>query len=252
MKTRETGQILSNKRIAENLFELKIKLPEIAAMAQPGNFITILPPAESGRYLRRPFSISGKGDNFITLVIRGIGKTTDSLALLREKTCLDVIGPLGNSYPKISGNIWMIGGGTGIASVLFLSSMRKTAGLKNDRILWAGQTKDALPDIYKHPVAIDYSTDDGSKGEKGNAAMVLEKWLKRDKPDAVAACGPHGMMKAVKEIAAEHGIETWLSLEEFMACGVGACAGCAVKLESGGYEKVCDDGPVFRSDRIVL
>lgn len=252
MKIKECGKIISNRKIAENLFELKIKLPEIASMAEPGNFVTILPPKESGRYLRRPFSLAGKGKDFITLVIRGIGKVTDSLSELEEGNELDVIGPLGNIYPEIEGNLWMIGGGTGIASVLFLSSTRKANGKNNDRLMWAGQTSDALPDEYKHPLLLEFATDDGSKGENGNAALVLEKWLKSGKPDALAACGPHGMMKAVKEIAAKHNIKTYLSLEEFMACGAGACAGCAVKLKDGGYEKACEDGPVFDADRVVL
>ncbi len=111
--------------------------------------------------------------------------------------------------------------------------------------MWAGQTKDALPDEYSHPLNIEFATDDGSKGESGNAAVVLEKWLEKDKPDAIASCGPHGMMKAVKAIAARHKIKTYLSLEEFMACGAGACAGCAVKLTEGGYEKACEGRPCF-------
>jgi dihydroorotate dehydrogenase electron transfer subunit len=221
-------------------------------MSVPGNFVTILPPSGSGGYLRRPFSIAGKGKNFITLVIRGVGKVTDSLSTLKEGSKLEIIGPLGNSYPEKGKEIWMIGGGTGIASVLFLSSIREADGFKNDRLLWAGQTSDALPELYPHPVDVKFATDDGTKGEKGNAAEVLKKWLKVRKPDAIAACGPHGMLKAVKEIGAEYEIETWLSLEEFMACGVGACAGCAVELEIGGYEKACEDGPVFSADRVVL
>ncbi len=109
----------------------------------------------------------------------------------------------------------MIGGGTGIASVLFLSSTRKANGKNNDRLMWAGQTSDALPDEYKHPLLLEFATDDGSKGENGNAALVLEKWLKSGKPDALAACGPHGMMKAVKEIAAKHNIKHICHLKSY-------------------------------------
>ena len=252
MKIRETGKIISNRKIAENLFELKINLPQIAEAAEPGNFVTILPPSESGRYLRRPFSLAGKGKDFITLVIRGIGKVTDSLSELPEGKELDVIGPLGNRYEKIEGNLWMIGGGTGIASVLFLSSIRASEGYKKDRLMWAGQTASALPEEYPHPLAVEFATDDGTKGEKGNAAVVLKRWLESEKPDAIAACGPHGMMKAVKQIGSEYNIKTLLSLEEFMACGAGACAGCAVRLAEGGYEKACEDGPVFDAERVIL
>ena len=252
MKVRECGKIISNKKIAENLFELKIRLPEIASAAEPGNFITILPPEKSGRYLRRPFSLAGKGDDYISLVIRDVGKVTSLLSTLPAGTEVDVLGPLGNTYPEISGSIWMIGGGTGIASVLFLSSKRKKEGHEKDRLMWAGQTSEALPDEYLHPLTVEFASDDGTKGESGNAADVLRKWLETDKPDAVAACGPHGMMKAVKEIGAEYNIKTLLSLEEFMACGAGACAGCAVKLAEGGYEKACKDGPVFDAERVVL
>ena len=287
MKSIETGRliIVENIAAANNLFYLKIKIGKNAGNFAPGNFVSILPPASSGRFLRRPFSVAGISDDSIELIIKSIGPVTKSLVSLTEGSEIEIMGPLGNKY-QIPGNIkklWMIGGGTGIASLLFLNSLRSCESLsksssessfeksseslskssfENDKVLWAGKTKEQLPsiDIFSNSRKefgkessnifrknIFFATDDGSTGEKGTAPEVLEQWLKNDKeqPDGIVSCGPHGMMKEIKKIADNRGIPAWFSLEEFMACGTGACAGCAVASSAGGYLKVCSDGPVF-------
>jgi len=261
MKRVEKGRITAAELIAENLVYLKINMPCIAGDALPGNFVSLLPPASSGKYLRRPFSIAGTGDESIELVIKNIGPVTSSLAQLEAGSTLDALGPLGNSYSLKAGNIWMIGGGTGIASILFLNSSLADSRV---RVMWAGKSRAALPspEIFNAPrfrhifrSNITLATDDGSAGEEGTAPQVLERWIKAaagSLPDAIVSCGPHGMMKAVKDIADREGIPAWFSLEEFMACGAGACAGCAVPAAGGGYLKACDDGPVFSGSRIIL
>ncbi|MDX9800022.1 MAG: FAD-binding oxidoreductase [Spirochaetia bacterium] len=276
----EKGILETVKTIGENLYYLKINLPLIAGEINPGNFISILPPPDSGKYIRRPFSAAGAEQGEVELIIKNTGPVTASLCRLKKGSEIDAMGPLGNTYSLKQKKLWMIGGGTGIASILFLNSSRFTVSL--DRVLWAGKTAAALPpekimqDKYFASVFmpnICFATDDGTLGEKGTASVVLEKWLKeatretgnnRDPysgksktasgilPDAIVSCGPHGMMKGIKEIADNAGIPSWFSLEEFMACGAGACAGCAVPASGGGYLKACSDGPVFAGSEVIL
>lgn len=281
MKRIENGFLEEKEEIAENLLYMKINLPGIAAGASPGNFITILPPAASGRFLRRPFSIAGTSGSSIELIIKGTGDVTKSFFALEKGAVIDAMGPLGNCYEIKEKNIWMIGGGTGIASLLFLNSWRenhrrgmtgKDRQNSTDKVLWAGKTASQIPShavlgrpeysrIFRDNVFL--ATDDGSAGERGTAAEVLGQWIESRRssgsageitplPCAIVACGPHAMMKGVREAAEKAGIPSWFSLEEFMACGTGACAGCAVPAAGGGYLKACDDGPVFEGKRIIL
>ena len=280
MKRIETGRLIAVKNIAAGLAYLKIKIKENTENFAPGNFVTILPPVSSGRYLRRPFSVAGISDNSIELIIKSIGSVTKSLASLEEKTEIEIMGPLGNSYeiPSNIKKLWMFGGGTGIASILFLNAVRANNSGNNDKVLWAGRTKEAIPKLssgnapgllpeegfhskgehgeFSHIFRknISISTDDGSAGEKGRAPEILEQWFEKDAqaPDGIVCCGPHGMMKEIKKIADKRNIPAWFSLEEFMACGTGACAGCATPSSGGGYLKVCSDGPVFKSSEVIL
>ncbi len=263
MKKIETGRLITVKQIAAGLAYLKIKIGKNAQNFMPGNFVTILPPASSGKYLRRPFSVAGILEDSIELIIKNIGPVTESLVSLREGSEVQIMGPLGNSYqlPSNIKKLWLVGGGTGIASLLFLKSFRSSSKASADKILWAGKSKEFLPSsdllidrqfshIFGKNIAI--ATDDGSEGEKGTASEVVSGWLDKETPDAIASCGPHGMMKEIKKIADSIGIPAWFSLEEFMACGTGACAGCAVPAQAGSYLKVCSDGPVFKSSEVIL
>ncbi len=268
MKRIEKGRITAVKTLADNLALIEIDLPLTAGEALPGNFVSLLPPLESGKYLRRPFSIAGISGSCIELVIKGIGPVTKSLLSFEAGREISVLGPLGNRYSLDFTTIWMIGGGTGIASLLFLNSSRiagKGKGAKRgDMVLWAGKTSSMIPsasllaesrfrNIFHSNISL--ATDDGSSGEKGTASEVLQKWLlsgKYGRPEAIVACGPHGMMKAVREVADRENIPAWFSLEEFMACGAGACAGCAVPAAGGGYLKACEDGPVFAGKEVLL
>ena len=265
MKRIETGKLTVIKNIADGLAYLKIEIGKNAEKFAPGNFVSLLPPASSGRYLRRPFSVAGIADESIELIIKNTGPATKSLVSLAGESVIEIMGPLGNSYqiPDNIKTLWMIGGGTGIASILFLNSLRSCNSANMDKILWAGKTKELLPSvdllldkefshIFKKNIAI--ATDNGSAGEKGTAPEILEKWLAKNAmpPDGIVSCGPHVMMKEIKKIADAKAIPAWFSMEEFMACGAGACAGCAIPSSSGGYLKVCSDGPVFKSGEVIL
>ena len=247
MKVQENGKVVSNTGVAFNLHFIEIKVPKISTQIKPGNFVSLLPPASSSTFLRRPFSVAGVGNKSIKLVIRDIGKGTHAITSLAPGDCIEVLGPLGNSYPDFEPDkkLWLLGGGTGIASLLFLHDVH---GNPADRILWGGKCAKELPEDSECTLA----TDDGSVGESGNVVEVTQRWLASGKPDYIVACGPKGLLKGVQQLASEYKIPAWISCEEFMACGMGACAGCAVPLAAGGYARVCADGPVFKAGEVLL
>ena len=251
MKIQEKGVVVSNVESARNLHFMEIYVPKITAQILPGNFISLLPPSSSGVFLRRPFSVSGVHDGALQLVIRDIGKGTHAITSLKKDDTIEVLGPLGNSYPVFEPDkkLWLLGGGTGIASLFFLHGVHKNT---DDKILWGGKCSCELPEPAVLPSRCTLATDDGSCGECGNVVEVARRWLKTDKPDYIAACGPRGLLNGVRQLASEYSIPAWISCEEFMACGMGACAGCAVPLAAGGYARVCADGPIFKAGEVLL
>ena len=251
MKIQEKGVVVSNVESARNLHFMEIYVPKITAQILPGNFISLLPPSSSGVFLRRPFSVSGVHDGALQLVIRDIGKGTHAITSLKKDDTIEVLGPLGNSYPVFEPDkkLWLLGGGTGIASLFFLHGVHKNT---DDKILWGGKCSCELPEPAVLPSGCTLATDDGSCGECGNVVEVTRRWLKTDKPDYIAACGPRGLLNGVRQLASEYSIPAWISCEEFMACGMGACAGCAVPLAAGGYARVCADGPIFKAGAVLL
>ena len=251
MKILEKGIVISNFEKAKNLHFMELCVPKISAQIKPGNFVSLLPPSSLGVFLRRPFSVAGVNNENLRLVIRDIGKATHAITSLKEGDIIEVLGPLGNSYPIFEPDkkLWLLGGGTGIASLLFLHDFHKNS---EDRSLWGGKCSCELPDPAQLSSGCTLATDDGSCGECGNVVEVTRRWLASDKPDYIAACGPKGLLKGVQQLVVEYNIPTWISCEEFMACGMGACAGCAVPLASGGYARVCADGPIFKAGEVLL
>ncbi|MDR1941025.1 MAG: dihydroorotate dehydrogenase electron transfer subunit [Endomicrobium sp.] len=245
----KTYDIISNKEICDGYFELKIKA-EIGVIksCRPGQFFMICVP---GVFLRRPISIHDAQKGEISFLYKIAGKGTKILSQIKEGE-ISMLGPLGNGYPQLdlkgTLNRIIIAGGTGIASVHFLA-----ARLKNKGTLYYGaKTKKDLLCLDKFKQLgwkTIISTEDGSKGYKGFITGLLEKKLKSD--DCIYVCGPAPMMKAVIKTAKEKCISGYASLEEKMACGVGNCQGCAVKI-AGQIKMTCKDGPVFKINDIEL
>lgn len=206
-------------------------------------------------FLKRPFSIFRITPAGCQILYRIKGKGTSALRDAGEGTFLDVIGPLGNPYPMPEGvDIPLIvAGGIGIASLMFLAE--RLAG--RAYIFYGARTGDELlfmDDLRGYAKRLFISTDDGSIGEKGTTIDVLNDFLtRRSSPVTrylIYACGPGQMLKAISETSRKRGITAYISVEENMACGVGACLGCAVKT-ARGYKRVCSEGPVFDANEIV-
>jgi len=198
--------------------------------------------------LKRPFCIFKYEDNVIQFVYRIRGKGTRLLSGCKKGASVQVIGHLGNSYPSPKKDFIAVAGGVGIASLFPLLER-----FKNKAFLFYGaKTKDELVMIKKAKSLAKktfITTDDGSMGQKGLITDVLNNFLEnRNMP--VYTGGPMPMLQKISNIVSGRGIKCYASLEEHMACGVGACLGCVIKTVSG-YKRVCKDGPVFPIEEIV-
>jgi dihydroorotate dehydrogenase electron transfer subunit len=241
----ENYVIASNKEICPGYFELKIKAGNIAKYCLPGQFFMIGIP---NVFLRRPMSIHNVKKDVISFLYKVVGKGTKTLSNMHTGL-LQLLGPLGKGYDfetyKDLNNV-IISGGTGIASLYFLASKLKKKGI----LYYGVRSKKDLICIDKFKKIgwkVIVSTEDGTKGYKGYITDVLEKKLKAE--DTLFVCGPTGMIRKVLHIAKEKRIKGFVSLEEKMACGVGNCQGCAVKI-GGLIKMVCKDGPVFRIEQV--
>ncbi len=219
--------------------------PEVRVAARAGQFAMIRVPGEPRVFLGRPMSIMGAGDS-IELLVQEVGKGTRALAALRAGDRLDMVAPLGRPFPDPVPGVTdvLIGGGVGAAPLLLMAREAMTAG-RRVTFVYGGRS---AGDLVLAREAAEVSslvpvTEDGSAGEMGLATRPLPAILGAAGPARVVACGPVRMMAAAARIASEAGAGCVACLEALMACGVGACLGCAVPARAGGYIHVCTDGP---------
>ena len=258
--------VIENRPLSPEVFVLTLGSEESLPEIRPGQFANLLVEPANGAFLRRPFSIHDVDftHRFIKFYIQKKGKGTQQLAKLTTNDSVDVIFPLGNGFDlssvgaycirpqKVDDNegvcntplqTLLIGGGCGIAPLLFLA---KTLNEKNIRptILIGGRSKKNIlrvEDYVKYGKVL-VMTEDGSMGEKG---LVTEHPVfQQETFDQIYCCGPEPMMKAVGKIAIEKNIPCQISLENMMACGIGACL-CCVTQTKDGHQCVCTEGPVF-------
>lgn len=247
---------------------LELDAPDVAAEARPGQFLHLRVPALEESALRRPFSICDARDGRICVLYKEVGRGTAAMASLRAGDGVDVIGPLGNGFPAAiprGSTPILIGGGYGVAPLLFLARSLAAGGAAKG-VLMAGARTGADLLLRGRFAELGweerFSTADGSVGAKGFVTDVLDAWLAAN-PDAPAvffACGPDGMLRAVGDRATGRApssprIDAWLSLDKHMACGIGACLACVQELRAADgatrLARVCKDGPVFESREIV-
>ncbi len=248
--------ITEKKALAEDIYSYTVLCPEVAQNASIGQFVQI---KAEGYTLRRPISICSvdKDRGTIRLVFEVRGKGTDKITELNKGDLMDIIAPLGNGFTvpaKKEGRVIVVGGGIGTPPLLDIAKMYKencTAllGFRSfDRVIL---DKDYAGTGAKTVVC----TDDGSTGVKGTIAQPLADELANGDVACVYACGPTPMLKAVVEACKNAGVESEVSLEQRMGCGVGACVVCACTVIRDGKEqvlRVCKDGPVFNGEEVVL
>jgi len=255
----ENMKVISNEILVSNVYELVLEGQMVEEMSVPGQFVDIKVPRED-LLLRRPISICqlDHEKNQVTLLIRASGDGTRALCDVKVGETLDVLGPLGKGFPldflNKGQSALLIGGGIGIPPLFELAKQLSLKGVKLT-FVFGFQTKSAIFYLneFKALGEVLISTDDGSTGTKGTVETILNETLKSVNPDAVYACGPKGLNRMVNLRYKDHP-HAYLSLEERMACGIGACAACVCQKDDGSDEnlKVCEDGPVFKSGEVLV
>lgn len=252
----EDYPILSKEKIADNTYSFIISCPNAAKEAKAGQFVHI---KAEGYTLRRPISIceidKEKGTIRIVFEVRGGG--TDKLSQLCANDNINMIAPLGNGFTvnnvSEDKNIIVVGGGIGVPPMCSLA-----ACYNNVKAIIGFRSKDKVileEDLKRIGADVTVCTDDGSYGYNGVVTLPLEDELKKGNTVMVYACGPIPMLKAVVNTAKKYNVPCEISLEERMACGVGACVGCACKIHRNGENlvlRVCKDGPVFKGEEVVF
>ena len=251
-KFKEQAVVISQEQIAPAIYSLWIKTDKIAQYAKAGQFISIYCD-DGSRLLPRPISICeiDKEDSSLHLVYRIAGKGTAEFS--EKQTGDHLMGPLGNGFPLKGKKAFLIGGGIGIPPILELA---KQLNCEKQIVLGYRNSDMFLLDEFKKQGEVYIATEDGSVGTKGN---VLDA-IRENALDAevIYACGPTPMLRALKNYAAENNIECWISMEEKMACGIGACLACVCKSkEVDGHtnvhnKRVCKEGPVFLAEEVEL
>ncbi len=228
--------------------ELVIENAALSRAAKQGQFLHI---KCAGQTLRRPISICDVSGGTLTIVFETRGVGTAWLAACRPGDVLDVLGPLGNGFPAVQGKILVAGGGIGVPPMLLTAKRAESA----DAVLgFRNQSREMLTEQFS---AICGTTvvmsDDGSCGKKGYVADGVAELLKNGGYTAVMACGPKLMLRTVAAAAKAAGVPCYVSMEERMGCGIGACLVCACKTQKNGqigYSHVCKDGPVFPAEEV--
>ena len=246
------GKILANEAINANVKRMVIEAPQIAEAAQPGQFVHVK-KTDSVNFLRRPFSIADadRENGTITLIYRIVGKGTAEYAAMKVGEAFSILGPIGNGFALKDGRPLLVGGGVGIAPLIYLSRQLKDkkpilliGGKNKDEVFWEKYLQEFADKIY-------ITTDDGSVGFKGFTVQLLPQILAENNIEYIYTCGPNIMMESVAKLAHEHDIDCQVSLEKRMACGIGVCLGCTFEGKlTGKRRKVCTEGPVFASKEV--
>lgn len=247
-------RVSGHSRLAGDIYELRLSWPEFPAEAEPGCFLEVLIP--DGRYsLRRPISLHEfdreKGE--VVLLYKTVGEGTTFLAeRVRVGDKLDVFGPLGHGYPlpeKPAQHALLIGGGIGLPPLYELGKRLKAAGHRVTVLAgFRSQDQAFALDRFAELGEVLVSTEDGSLGRAGFVVNWLEEKLV-ESADLYYACGPLPLLRAL-ETKLDGRLPGYLSFEERMACGIGACYGCVLDTKEG-LRRVCADGPVFEAGEVI-
>lgn len=255
------AEVVSNRQINPITFLMGLNAPDIASIAKPGQFVMLRVSDGVDPLLRRPFSICGINDQNILLILyKTVGSGTKILSEKRQGEKLWVMGPLGNGFdmPAPGNKAILVAGGIGVAPLNFLAGAIKENPMKF--MIGFASSGDIIPggQFADRGMNVSIATDDGSFGYKGMVTELLIEYINRHGYESnkllIYACGPMPMLKKTAAIASDHNITCRVSLEALMACGLGACQGCAVKVlkqdQPTPYRHVCKDGPVFPSSDI--
>jgi len=250
--------ILTHKSAGRGYYRLVLRVPEAAAAALPGQFVMLRVSETLDPLLARPFGVSSvPSKSSIEIVYRVVGRGTTLLTGMESGHTLNLLGPLGKGFPMPDKGMTpvLVAGGSGFPPLHFLSQRAGSRahffiGSKNKECLPPSGIIKSFKDIT---LKVHIATEDGSMGARGMTTDILNEFLTKMEQKThlvLYVCGPHPMLAAVSRIAAEHSIPCYVSMEERMACGLGACMGCSIPMLAGGYKRACKEGPVFDAREI--
>ena len=256
MKIKECCTVISQECIAKDIYSMWISTKAIAREAKPGQFVSVY-TKDASRLLPRPISLCeiDREKDALRIVYRIAGDGTREFSRLRAGDTIDILGPLGNGFPleEAKGKrVMLMGGGIGIPPML-----ETAKAIQGEKIIVSGYRDELfLTEELNAAGQLYLATEDGSAGTKGNVLDAVK--ANRLEADLIFACGPTPMLRAIKAYALDKGIPCWVSMEEKMACGIGACLACVCK--STGVDghsqvhnkRICKDGPVFLSTEVEL
>ena len=257
-RKRETVTVASQAQLADGIFSMWIQT-EAAKTARPGQFISMY-TNDGSKLLPRPISICeiDTETSKLRVVYRVTAEKTgtEQFSKMKAGDTLPIIGPLGNGFPLEAGKgkrAFLIGGGIGVPPILELA---KQLDCEKQIIMGYRDADTFLKEQFEENGTVYISTEDGSVGTKGNVMdAIRENGLEAD---IIYACGPTPMLRAIKQYAEEQGIECYISLEERMACGIGACLACVCQSKEKDHhsnvnnKRICKDGPVFLSTEVEI
>ncbi|MBR3833463.1 MAG: dihydroorotate dehydrogenase electron transfer subunit [Lachnospiraceae bacterium] len=252
-KIKMTANIIRQEMIGIDIFSMIIQAKEIAVQAKPGQFVDLY-SADGSKLLPRPISLCeiDREEGTLRLVYRIAGKGTAEFSKLTSEHTIDVLGPLGNGFNLEDGKAILIGGGIGIPPMLQLAKELKC----EKSIVLGYRDEEFLSEEFKPYGEVYKSSDNGAIGVKGTVMDAIKEY--GIEGTHIYACGPTPMLRAIQKYALENGIRAQLSLEERMACGVGACLACVCKSKEVDHhsnvnnKRVCKDGPVFYAEEVEL
>lgn len=233
-------EILENKIVSEGIYLMSLKttlkgVPGQFYMLKVGNLDPLLP---------RPISIYDVGENVISFLYQVVGKGTGIMAEKKPGEMIEILGPLGNGFTFEGEKVAVVGGGIGIAPLLYLCKKLKSVN-KRVEVFLGYRTKPYLTEEFEKVAdKVHIATEDGSVGHKGYVTEIIGRDF-----DTLYSCGPNLMMKSLKSLNICD--REYYSLEARMACGIGACLGCSIKTVNG-MKRVCHEGPIFSKDEVIL
>lgn len=277
----QDGEVLSVEEFPGEQFIMRIRAPKCAAAAKPGSFVHIT--CDESLPMRRPLSIMRAGDDWIEILYKIVGDGLRLLSKKRPGDFVSVLGPIGQPFRMSPDhpNTLLIGGGVGIPPMVYIADWLRQSGkdwkpfailgseipfpfeLQKSALPVDGvdeKTSSTMPLLEEWGIPTRLTSLQGYEGcHNGYVTDLADQWLKSLPSDELAkveifACGPTPMLKAVADLAARYDLPCQVSLEEFMACAVGGCAGCAVKIntpEGPAMKRVCVDGPVFDASTVA-
>lgn len=260
VKKKVQATVYRQENIADQIYDMWIET-ELAKDAKPGQFISVY-PRNQATLLPRPISICevNADKTRLRIVYRIAGKGTDEFSKYKAGESISILGTLGNGFPveKAAGKkVFLMGGGIGIPPMLELAKqIKETQNILPQTIVGYRDSVTFLREDLSRYGEVYIATEDGSVGSKGNVMNAIEE--NGLKADVIFACGPMPMLRAIKQYAEANNIEAYISLEERMACGVGACLGCVCKTKEVDHHshvhnaRVCTDGPVYDAREVEI